>query len=302
MTSPAYIGRFAPSPSGPLHFGSLVAAVASYLDARSHDGKWWLRIEDIDEPRSVAGADVAILRTLSAHHLHWDGDVAYQSTQHGRYQGVVEGLIESQRAYFCQCTRKMIKAAGGAYQGTCRQRGLTAQGNAVRLLVDRPVTRFTDRIQGDVVISDAHALEDTIIKRRDGLYSYNLVVVLDDIHQGVTHIVRGFDLLSTTSAHLTLYQALGIAAPEYAHFPVAAMLPGHKLSKQNHARAIDDRTPLANLKRVLKFLTLWTPECDTIDTCEALITWAIKHWNCKKLPKKAEIIVDQHNRPYHYEP
>ncbi len=302
VSSIPYIGRFAPSPSGPLHFGSLVAAVASYLDARQHNGEWLLRIEDIDTPRSVDGADYAIMRTLEAHHLFWDGQVSYQSNQLPRYQATLASFVKDQQAYFCQCTRKMIKAAGGVYQGTCRHKKLPAEGSAVRLYVDRPVNHFTDRIQGEVTITDAHALEDTIIKRRDGLFSYNLVVVLDDIAQGVTHIVRGYDLLETTAAHLTLYQLLGKAPPRYAHFAVAANRPGHKLSKQNHATAVDNATPLNNLRQVLKFLTLWEAECDKIDCCETLLNWAIHRWNCKKLPKKAEIIVDQDNSPYYYGP
>ncbi|MCW8109244.1 tRNA glutamyl-Q(34) synthetase GluQRS [Alteromonas ponticola] len=297
-----YIGRFAPSPSGPLHFGSLVAAVASYLDARSQHGKWLVRIEDIDEPRCVPGADAVILRTLELHHLYWDERVSYQSNQHSRYQTVIDSLLEKQRAYYCQCTRKIIRASGGIYQGTCRHLHLPAAGNAVRLYVDEPVTLFNDRIQGEVIVTDAHALEDTVLKRRDGLFSYNLVVVLDDIYQGVTHVVRGYDLLTTTAAHLTLYRLLNTKPPEYAHFPVAAMLPGHKLSKQNHARAIGANTPLQNLHKVLKFLTLWKPECATIGSCEALLAWATSQWDSKKLPKKAEIIVDQHDSPYYYEP
>ncbi len=303
MVSPLpYIGRFAPSPSGPLHFGSLIAAVASYLDARKHNGKWLLRIEDIDKPRSVDGADDAIMRTLEAHHLYWDGPVTYQSDQHARYQATLDNIINQQQAYFCRCTRRMIKATGGVYQGTCRHKQHGADGSAIRLYIDQPVNQFTDRIQGKVFISDAHALEDTIVKRRDGLYAYNLVVVLDDIAQGVTHIVRGYDLLETTAAHLTLYQLLGKKPPQYAHFPVAANTPGFKLSKQNRADAVDDSRPLKNLRLVLKFLTLWEPECDKIRRCDSLLDWAANRWDCEKLPKKAEIIVDQDNSPYYYGP
>ncbi|MCW8091949.1 tRNA glutamyl-Q(34) synthetase GluQRS [Alteromonas sp. ASW11-130] len=303
MTPPLpYIGRFAPSPSGPLHFGSLVAAVASFLDARKHNGTWLLRIEDIDKPRTVEGADSAIMRTLNAHHLHWDGKVSYQSDQHHHYQVVIQTLLDQQQAYHCRCTRKIIRQTGGVYQGTCRYKQHAEFGSAVRLYVDTPQRQFTDRIQGEVVITDAHALEDTVIKRRDGLFSYNLVVVLDDIAQGVTHVVRGHDLLNTTAAHLTLYNLLNQSPPQYAHFPVAAMLPGQKLSKQNRARAVDDSNPLGNLRKVLKFLTIWQPECDNIDSCETLLEWATMRWDCKKLPKKAEIIVDQDNSPYYYGP
>ena len=297
-TSP-YIGRFAPSPSGPLHFGSLIAALASYLDARASNGKWLLRMEDIDEPRCVAGADLSILKTLEAHGLQWDGEVIYQSQQHNRYQAVVDRLVARDMAYFCTCTRKMIKETGGVYQGTCRNSQHGSEGAAVRLKLDSPITCFHDRILGDITVCDQHALEDTVLKRRDGLFSYNLVVVLDDIFQGVTDIVRGSDLLTTTATHLSLYALLNEASPRYAHIPVASVAEGRKLSKQNHATALDNTQPVTNLLRALTFLGMAPPEALLTESVDSVLQWAVGCWNCDKLPRQREIIVAATESTYH---
>ena len=214
-----YTGRFAPSPSGQLHFGSLVTALASYLDAKHHHGKWLVRMEDIDEPRCIAGTDTAILHALEVHGLQWDGEVMYQSKQHSRYQEVVDALLLHEQAYYCNCTRKMVKAMGGTYNGHCRDKGLTPSNGqlAIRLKLDTEWTPFTDLIMGEVCaphqklagaghrIEDLRVekqrVEDITIKRRDQLFSYNLVVVLDDVFQGVTHVI---------SASVTWLSAIGI--------------------------------------------------------------------------------------------
>lgn len=297
-----YTGRFAPSPSGHLHFGSLIAALASYLDARANQGAWLVRMEDIDTPRCMPGMDSAILRSLDAHGLHWDGEVMYQSQQHARYAEVVNTLLNSHQAYYCQCTRKQIKAAGGVYPGTCRHLALGPDNAAVRVKLPGTITTFEDDILGAQSPTDPHALEDTIIRRRDGLYAYNLVVVLDDIHQGVTHIVRGSDLLPTTVTHLNLYQLLNTASPRYAHLPVAAVAPGRKLSKQNHAAPLDDRTPTTNLMSALRFLNQDVPDEWHTLAPETLLTGAITRWDRKKVAKQPEIIVDHHESTYYSGP
>lgn len=297
--SSPYIGRFAPSPSGPLHFGSLIAALASYLDARASNGKWLLRMEDIDEPRCIAGADKSILKALDAHGLLWDGEVIYQSQQHDRYQSAVDRLISQDQAYYCTCTRKMIKETGGVYQKTCRHSHHSSEGAAVRLKLDSPVRSFHDRILGDITVTDQHALEDTVLKRRDSLFSYNLVVVLDDIFQGVTDIVRGSDLLTTTATHLSLYALLNAAPPRYAHIPVASVAEGRKLSKQNHATALDNGQAKQNLLRALSFLGMAPPEGLLTESMDGMLQWAIGCWNCDKLPRQREIIVAATESTYH---
>ena len=297
--SSLYIGRFAPSPSGPLHFGSLVAALASFLDARANHGKWLLRMEDIDEPRCITGADQLILKTLEAHGLTWDGEVIYQSQQHARYQAVVDKLVAQGMAYYCTCTRKKIKETGGIYQGTCRHSQHSSEGAAIRLKLDMPVNQFHDRILGDITVTDEHALEDTVLKRRDGLFSYNLVVVLDDILQGVTDIMRGSDLLTTTATHLSLYALLNEPPPRYAHIPVASVAEGRKLSKQNHATALDNAHAVENLHRALAFLGLPVPNDLLNESVNGVLQWAIEHWNCDKLPRQREIIVAATESTYH---
>lgn len=297
-----YTGRFAPSPSGRLHFGSLIAALASYLDARANHGAWLVRMEDIDAPRCVPGMDAAILATLRAHGLHWDGEVMYQSQQHARYAEVVNTLLNSHQAYYCHCSRKQVKAAGGVYPGTCRHLQLGPDNAAVRVVLPRTTTTFDDDILGEQFPDDPHALEDTIIRRRDGLYAYNLVVVLDDIHQGVTHIVRGSDLLPTTVTHLNLYQVFNATPPHYAHLPVAAVAPGRKLSKQNHAAPLDDSTPTINLVSALQFLNQDIPAEWRTLTPEALLSGAITRWERKKVAKHPEIIVDHHESTYYSGP
>lgn len=298
----SYTGRFAPSPSGQLHFGSLIAAVASYLDARVNQGVWRVRMEDIDAPRCVEGADSAILDALACHGLQWDGDVLYQQRRHDAYHSVVESLLSEGKAYYCTCTRKMIQARGGVYNGKCRYADNGPQGASVRLKLDDPVTRFTDRLLGDVTISDAHALEDTVLKRRDGLFSYNLVVVLDDIFQQVSDIVRGSDLLTTTAAHLSLYRQLGAPAPGYMHLPVAAVEPGRKLSKQNRATPLDLKRPAENLRRALVFLGAEATLLPDSPNPEDILAAGLTYWRHANVPKLREIIVPPQESTYHSEP
>lgn len=286
-----YVGRFAPSPSGPLHFGSLVAAVGSYLQAKSQHGLWLLRIEDIDPPREMPGASAGILRTLAAHGLNWDGEVLFQSQQSERYECALTWLNEYNFSYYCDCTRKQIQQAGGHYTGTCRSKNLAPIGCSRRFRNTQPIYTFKDSLLGDVHIDHAFASEDFVIKRKDDLYAYHLAVVLDDIHQGVTEIVRGADLLSPTVCQLALYQAFTFDPPGYVHLPVAAEQPGKKLSKQNHAPALDSSHASANLTRVFDFLGLPTPKELYNAPVEELLCWAIANWQLDLLPKKREIIL-----------
>ena len=284
-----------------MHFGSLIAALASFLDAKSNKGKWLVRMEDIDKPRCINGADKLILDCLEAHKLFWDGEIRYQSAHLEQYNEVLDTLHLKDVLYACECTRKQIKASGGIYQGTCRESSLPHKNNALRLKCHQPITEFDDQILGNVIIDDPHALEDTVLRRRDGLHSYNLVVVVDDITQGVNHIVRGSDLLPTTAAHLTLYKELEESIPVYAHIPVAATATGRKLSKQNHARAVDNHHPEQNLKQALTFLGLGEI-ARQFDTTSELLNAAIAAWGYNYVPKTHEIIVDGAESTYHNSP
>lgn len=294
----SYIGRFAPSPSGPLHFGSLVAALGSYFQAKSQQGRWLVRIEDLDPPREMAGASELILNTLEAYQLHWDGEVVYQSQRHDLYQQQIEQWLEQGHAYYCQCTRKAIKASGGFYLGTCRDEKLTgSEPYAIRLKMTHPVYHFNDQKHGQLAIPKALADEDFIIKRRDGLFAYNLAVVLDDIDQGVTEVVRGADLIEPTGRQMSLYQMLGHQPVSYLHLPLALDEHGNKLSKQNHAPAIDNSNPKPALIEAMRFLGF---EMNT-DICQAslaeIIAWGVSNWQITQLPNSTEITPRFSNRP-----
>jgi glutamyl-Q tRNA(Asp) synthetase len=290
----SYIGRFAPSPSGPLHFGSLVAALGSYLQAKSQQGKWIVRIEDIDPPREVVGASEDILATLLTYGLIWDDKVIYQSQQSINYETVLKIFKQQQLSYSCSCTRKVIKRQGGLYLGCCRDKILPSKNNALRINVaklERPITHFYDLLQGYIKLDKQHADEDFIIKRKDGLYAYNLAVTIDDINQGITEVVRGADLLPTTGKQLSLYQLLEKQAPSYIHLPLATTEPGVKLSKQNHALAIDKKKPIPTLLQALSFLGHQVPDNVDRSSCITILKWAVQHWHLKNVPQKIEILV-----------
>ena len=286
-----HVGRFAPSPSGPLHFGSLVAALGSFLQARSQQGRWLVRIEDIDPPREMAGASELILQTLEAHGLGWDGEVMYQSRRHGRYDEIIEGLYRAGDLYWCRCTRREIMAAGGFYNGHCRTLGLTAEGCAARLRQHHPVYHFEDQLQGHIAVPAALAEEDFIVRRRDGLYAYNLAVVVDDMDSGITEIVRGADLLEPTVRQIALYQTLGADVPAWVHLPLAVLADGNKLSKQNHAPALaqDDVRPA--LWQALAFLGQCPPPCLRENTVDEIIAWGIAHWQLARVPRQQKIVL-----------
>ena len=280
-----YIGRFAPSPSGPLHFGSLVAALGSYFQAKSNQGQWLVRMEDLDPPREMAGAADLILKTLKAYHLFWDGEVVYQSQRHGLYQAQIDQWVADKQAYYCQCTRKQIKSLGGFYNGHCRNAGLIDSGEqAVRLCMDFPVESFDDVRHSTIQIPKALAEEDFIIKRRDGLFAYNLAVVLDDIDQGVTEVVRGADLIEPTGRQISLYKTLKQKTVSYLHLPLATDGLGNKLSKQNHATAIDLDNPKPTLLDAMRFLGFGIPHAFSEASMDEILLWGTQQWNVSQLP------------------
>ncbi|GHG65523.1 glutamyl-Q tRNA(Asp) synthetase [Alishewanella longhuensis] len=289
LQTASYIGRFAPSPSGPLHFGSLIAAVGSYLQAKSQQGKWLLRIEDIDTPRVQAGADSAIMRTLEAFGLHWDDAVIYQSQRLARYQQVFQDLQQRHLLYGCQCTRREISLAGGSYPATCANLKLSQEPLAWRLKANGVSTAFTDLIFGNQQIDSTLAREDYIVKRRDGLFSYQLVVVIDDLDQQITEVIRGADLLSMTPRQQHLFALLGQAAPRYGHLPLAVSSPGHKLSKQNHASALDQWPLQHSLAAALQLLGHPVPQALSAAPVTEILAWAVQHWQLAKVPVTTEI-------------
>lgn len=278
MENSDYIGRFAPSPSGELHFGSLIAALGSYLQARARRGRWLVRIEDIDPPREVPGAADAILRQLEHYGLRWDGEVMWQSRRHDAYRERLAWLKAQGLCYYCTCTRARIQSVGGTYDGHCRDLQLGPENAALRLRQTRPVLGFHDRLRGDITTDEKLAREDFIIHRRDGLFAYNLAVVVDDHSQGVTEIVRGADLIEPTVRQISLYQHFGWQPPDYIHLPLALNADGNKLSKQNHAPALPTGDPRPEIVRALRFLNQAVAEEWQDLTLDALLEHAVAGW------------------------
>jgi len=287
-----YIGRFAPSPTGPPHAGSVVAALASWLDARAHRGRWRVRIEDIDPPREQPGSTTAILRTLRALGLHWDEEVTFQSAHTGRFAAALEALVANGDAYPCACTRREIadaqRQAGHPptrhgetpYPGTCRH-GLPPgrSARAWRLRVPDGVIRFHDRGFGEQRQDVAAEVGDFVLRRADGLWAYQLAVVVDDAAEGITDVVRGSDLLGSTARQAVLARALGLSEPRWLHVPVVRGADGDKLSKQNGAAAVDIVRPVRTLDSALRHLGLEPPtERDPGPwLAEATRRWADRH-------------------------
>lgn len=283
-----YRGRFAPSPTGLLHAGSLTTAVGSYLQARTQGGEWLLRMEDLDPPREMPGASAAILRTLETLGFAWDGPVVYQSQRLDAYQQALDHLVAQQRAYPCACTRREIALAGQAgldgvvYPGTCRA-GLPAgrTGRAWRLRVPAGLTRVVDGLHGPIEQDVLACVGDYVLKRADGLFAYQLAVVVDDAWQGVNAVVRGADLLDSTTRQIVLQQALGVATPRYVHLPVLVNAAGEKLSKQTLAPAIRPDAAAAELRLALTRLG-HPPPADCGGLAE-LWAWALAHWQVSRV-------------------
>jgi glutamyl-Q tRNA(Asp) synthetase len=296
-TSTRYRGRFAPSPTGPLHFGSLVAAVGSHADARAAGGEWLVRMEDLDPPREVAGAADAILRALEALGMEWDDSVLYQSTRTDAYREALNRLAAAHLTYPCGCTRKEIADSAlrfetaatreGVYPGTCRNGlppGRTAR--SVRMRVDDAVIEFEDGVQGRVRQHLGREVGDFVLLRADGQAAYQLAVVVDDAEQGITDIVRGADLLDSTPRQILLQRHLGVRPPRYCHVPVVTDDSGNKLSKQTLAAPVNLARPSAALAQALAFLGHAAPEAAVRAGTSELWNWAIAHWDRARIPRE----------------
>ena len=307
-----YIGRFAPSPTGPLHFGSLVAAVASYCDAKSHGGQWLLRMEDLDKPREVADAADNILRSLEAFGFEWDAAILYQSQRNEIYEEYLHNLKRKGLIYACTCSRKEIADSsvasgvdGAIYPKTCINKMLenlpsnfnapTIRINACswRINVDnaQKIT-FVDAIQGDISQNLPTQVGDFILKRKDGFFAYQLAVVVDDALQNITHIVRGADLLDSTPRQIYLQNLLDFTLPHYAHVPVASNATGEKLSKQTLAKPIESGIASHLIVEALSFLGQMPPLALKNASLAECWHWAIKHWNLASVPRQEKIIIN----------
>jgi glutamyl-Q tRNA(Asp) synthetase len=288
-----YCGRFAPSPTGPLHFGSLVAAVGSYLEARCRAGRWLLRIEDLDPPRMVPGAADVIMSTLEACGLHWDGSVVHQSTRRDAYHAALHILRQRGALYPCACTRREIADSathgidGAVYPGTCRA-GLPTRrpARALRVRTEAATPMFDDIVQGSVSQRLEAEVGDFVVYRCDGVFAYQLAAAVDDGELGITDVVRGADLLDSTPRQIFLQQLLGLPTPRYAHLPVAVDADGEKLGKQTRAAPIDPAAPAAALTAALEFLGQSPPQ----ELKRAAITdcwqWAMEHWRLELVPRR----------------
>lgn len=285
MNTPAYVGRFAPTPSGYLHFGSLVAALASYLDAKACGGTWLVRMEDLDPPREVPGAQTAILATLESYGFEWDGEPIRQSERHAAYAVVLDRLFSQGLAYACTCSRKQLEDHQGIYPGLCRNAGHAQRGAAIRLRVPELEYHFADRVQGEFRQHLGREVGDFVIRRRDGLYAYQLAVVLDDAWQGVTDIVRGADLLDSTPRQLYLQELLGLPQPRYLHVPLIIQPDGHKLGKSYRSPPLpaDQAAPL--LIRALHTLGQSVPSELSDARPHELLNWGIRHWDASRIPR-----------------
>ncbi len=291
---PAYVGRFAPSPTGPLHFGSLVAAVGSYLEARTCGGCWLLRIEDVDTPRSVPGAADAIIATLARFGFEWDGGIVWQSRRLDAYAAALDRLKAAGAVFPCACTRRemadsaMARDGSRRYPGTCRDGlppGRSARAWRVRA---EGIIRFEDAIQGPQQENLAADVGDYVALRADGLYAYQLAVVVDDAEAGVTHVVRGADLLDSSGRQIYLQALLGAPTPAYAHLPVATNAAGEKLSKQTLAQAIDAHPPTHALVAALRFLGQNPPDSLARARLDEVWQWAHAGWRLAAVPRRRQ--------------
>ncbi|MDR2030862.1 MAG: tRNA glutamyl-Q(34) synthetase GluQRS [Azoarcus sp.] len=289
-----YVGRFAPTPSGPLHFGSLVAALGSALEAHRHGGAWLVRIEDIDTPRIAPGMSEAILATLERHGFAWEGEVMRQSRRTDAYADALARLKAGGHVFPCACTRRemadsaLARDGSRRYPGTCRD-GLPP-GRAPRAWRVRAegLIRFDDAIQGPQDEELARDVGDYVVFRADGQFAYQLAVVVDDAAQGVTHVVRGADLLGSTARQIHLQHLLGLPVPAYAHLPVAANAMGEKLSKQTLARAVDHFPPARVLLWALAFLGQQPPAALAGASLAEVWAWARAHWRIEQVPRRLQ--------------
>jgi glutamyl-Q tRNA(Asp) synthetase len=285
-----YRGRFAPSPTGPLHFGSLIAAVASWFDARAVGGTWLVRIEDVDTTRTVPGAADGILNALEAFELHWDEEIVWQSRRTSLYEEALATLAERGEVYRCRCSRKEVADSGvrglegAVYPGTCRALGIGAdEAGADRFRVPGGRVAFDDRVQRYIAQDVERDIGDFILRRRDGLHAYQLAVVVDDGAQGITDVVRGADLLASTPRQILLQRSLGLALPGYLHVPVAVNARGEKLSKQTRATPVDANDAGRLLNAALEFLG--QPR-STSPVPREILAEAVSRWDPMRIPRR----------------
>ena len=290
-----YVGRFAPSPTGPLHFGSLIAAVASYLDAKRHGGKWLVRIEDVDRTRCKPEWVTNILRTLESMGFEWDGEIVMQSARIDHYDAALDQLKSAHLLYACICSRREIGDSavrgieGPVYPGTCRNQHHAAQGAALRVITNNDAVEFEDRAQGRFSQRIESEIGDFILRRRDGLHAYQLAVVVDDALQAVTHVVRGADLLDSTTRQIYLQRLLGYPTPAYLHFPVAVNELGQKLSKQTLAAGVNAQSARNAVLAALRFLGQDASDASQAGTTRELISAAALNWNPGLIPERRAI-------------
>lgn len=275
-----YRGRFAPSPTGPLHFGSLVTALASYLEAKSRNGLWLIRIEDLDPLREPPEATGQILASLDAHGLFSDEPVRFQSDQHEAYHSATELLLKKGSAYRCACSRKQLQANQG-HHPHCRSSEKTTSNRpfAIRFALHNEQCHWQDQLLGPQHQFVQAEIDDPVILRKEGFFAYQLAVVVDDIDQGITNVVRGSDLLDMTAQQLQIYQAMAAEPPHWLHIPIIVNSQGQKLSKQTHAPALDDHTPVRNLHSAFSALGQHPPESLLAESIDTLLDWGTKHWN-----------------------
>lgn len=293
-----YRGRFAPSPTGPLHFGSLVAAVGSYLEAKTQGGEWFVRIENVDTPREVLGASSDILHTLEHLGMNWDGDVVYQSQRGALYQEAIHSLTQLNLTYPCTCTRKEILDSsirgiiGPIYPGTCRHAQDSRQPNALRIQTNDKLLLFEDALQGRVAQRLESDTGDFVLRRADGVFSYQLAVVVDDAVQNITHVVRGEDLLDSTPRQIYLQQLLGYPVPKYMHLPVVTNRDGKKLSKQTLATPVDLSKAVPQLMAALCFLGQVPPVELLKSDLSIFWQWALDNWQVTQIPRSSHDFID----------
>lgn len=287
----SYRGRFAPSPTGPLHFGSVTAALGSFLDARAHNGSWVVRVEDIDPPREQVGASQLIIDQLHALGLESDERIQFQRDRVPSFHETLGQLTERGLVYPCAFTRREL--GSNRYPGTCRA-GLKpgTRGRSLRVLTDAEPVNFSDRIHGDVSENIDECYGDFVLRRGDGLVAYHLAVTLDDAWQNITDIVRGADLMDSTGRHVYLQKLLGLPTPRYAHLPVAVTADQRKLSKQNGTRAIDTRQASGILHQALTFLGQQPPGELAHMTVQSILDWGIQHWTLQQVPKTKTLVTD----------
>ena len=290
-----YRGRFAPSPTGPLHFGSLVAAVGSYLQARQQDGQWWLRVEDIDPPREAPGASDSIVATLNSLGFEWD-ELVYQSQRIDYYREALAYLQAQKLIYPCTCSRRQLReeqpepTSSLIYPGHCRERRFPChERHALRILTRDAVIDFTDRLQGPQHRDLEHEAGDFILRRADGYVSYQLAVALDDADQGMTEVIRGSDLLDSTPRQIHVQHQLGLGSPDYGHLPVVLGKDGQKLSKQTGASPIGTEHPVSTLSRAMQFLGHPVPKDIEQGSLLMFWDWAIASWSLSRVPSEAHI-------------